>query len=299
MLHYLNKNRLWAPDDRVVLSVSGGVDSMVLLDIMAKTQRAHRGILQVLTFNHGLRVESETETHLVKQRCRTLGLPCNVKMLNVSSGSHLQERARQARLKEYSSQSSVVATGHHADDQAETLLFRLLRGSGPTGLRAMLPKQGQMVRPLLFAHKTEILRYATDNNVQWLDDPSNPNTARGRLRKIFPLLSTIRENPVEVLARTARVFAREEEFMTQIIEEQYQVIRSAQGLSLSILLNQHPAVQIRLIRRWLREYNISPSAVQMEAFLESSKKEGCQIQLSRGHRLFVTNRNLTLVLSDK
>ena len=152
---------------------------------------------------------------------------------------------------------------------------------------------------MLFVHKAEIVRYATDNNLQWIDDPSNPDTARGHLRKIFPLLSTIRENPVEVLARTARVFTREEDFMTQMIEEKYQAVTTEEGLLLQNVLDEHPAVQIRLLRRFLQDYSIFPSAVQMEAFLETSKKEGCQIQLSKGYRLLITNGIIKMVSSNK
>ena len=290
---------MWSPEETVVVAVSGGVDSIVLLDVLVKTQNAHRGQLQVITFDHGLRPESVAETHLVNNICTRWGVPCDMLSLNVDSGTHLQERARKARLKVYASLSSVVATGHHANDQAETVLFRLLRGSGPTGLRAMLPRQGQFVRPLLFVHKREIMRYAIDNQLQWLDDPSNSSTTRGDLRRLLPTLSAIRQNPVEVLARTARLFAREEDFFEHMIAAKLEEAQNGDRLDLALILKQHPAVQIRLLRRWLQNYQIFPSVAHMEAFLESSKREGSQIQLSGGYRLVIANKHVELVSPKK
>ncbi len=289
-LNYINLKRLWAVEQPVVLSVSGGVDSMVLLDIVVRTQGAHRGKMRVVTFDHGLRAESEQEVEMVRQIACEHNLTCDVHSLNLEKGSHLQERARIKRREILTGYTNhVIATAHHANDQAETVLYRLMRGTGLTGIRAMLPKQYQFVRPLLFAFKEEIIAYAELRKIPWMDDPSNPTSLRGQIRSVLPMLDRIRSNPVAGLARSARLLARDEDFVDGITNQKYQRIVQNKGLQLTELIKEHPAIQLRLLRKLAGEQKLVPSANQVEAFLDWNPSGGQGLSLSRGYHLVLRN----------
>ena len=138
----------------ICVGVSGGVDSMVLLDILHKTMRAHQGVLQVCAIDHQLRTQSAAECAFVYEESQKRGIPCVVKRMEITQGGNLYERARIQRQALLLQEGCTrIATGHHQNDQAETLLYRLLRGSGIDGLAGMTPQRGVWCRPLLFASK--------------------------------------------------------------------------------------------------------------------------------------------------
>ena len=138
VLESIRRHRLWEPGDRVLLAVSGGVDSMVLLHVVHQMRDAHGGALSVASIDHGLRPESAFEVEQVGRATAALGLPFQPFTLNLEAGSNLQARARDARQAALVSLGTDrIATGHHLDDQAETVLFHLLRGSGARGLQGM------------------------------------------------------------------------------------------------------------------------------------------------------------------
>ena len=157
VLNVIKRSKLWIPDECVTLAVSGGVDSMVMLDVLAQTQRSHRGNLQVVTFDHGFRVESAAEVQFVCQVCQTYDIPCIIQSLHLADGPNKQERARNARREVLSQLDGAIATAHHASDQAETVLFRMLRGSGLDGLKGMSPRSERWVKPLLMEFKESII----------------------------------------------------------------------------------------------------------------------------------------------
>jgi tRNA(Ile)-lysidine synthase len=187
---------------RVAVAVSGGVDSMALLHGLAELAPRHALSLSVVHVNHGLRgAESAADEVLVRERASALGLAVAVAQVDVraavaaASSSRtrptVQEAARRLRreaLDELARKLGAdhVATAHSADDQAETVLLRLLRGTGPSGL-AGIPRQGEggrLVRPLLRVSRAEVLAYARARKLVWREDRSNadPHYARSRLR---------------------------------------------------------------------------------------------------------------------
>ncbi len=185
-------NTLWPREDRdgpLGLAVSGGPDSVALL-LLARA--AMPGEIAVLTVDHGLRPEAEAETALVKMVCALLDVPCTVMKVHVGPGN-LQAKARDARyaaLRRWAEEEGIgaVATAHHADDQAETLLMRLARGSGLAGLagvRAATKVPGSdipLIRPLLWARKTDLAILVEKSGVAPAQDPSNGNMAYDRVR---------------------------------------------------------------------------------------------------------------------
>jgi tRNA(Ile)-lysidine synthase len=192
VLESIRRCALWSPGDTVAVAVSGGVDSLVLLHLLHRTVSAHGGTLTVLSADHGLRKESAAEVEGVRAVAQSLDIPFVGVRLNIEPGPNLAERARDARKEALLGLGTDrIATGHHEDDQAETVLYHLLRGSGMRGLRGMQPRDGQWVRPLLFESRAVIQTWAEADGLSWVEDPSNPHSQRGQLRRLMPLLDEV------------------------------------------------------------------------------------------------------------
>jgi tRNA(Ile)-lysidine synthase len=206
-----------ADESAILLAVSGGPDSTALLLMAASwaRRRGGRPRLEAATVDHGLRAESANEARAVAELCDRLGVPHRIlDWRGAKPGSRIQERAREARyalLGECADAigADVVVTAHHLDDQAETALFRLLRGSGIGGLRAMAARASRegvtIARPLLGFAKRELIAYCETQGVAFARDPSNddPRYARTRLRALGQALAA-EGLDAPALARLAR-----------------------------------------------------------------------------------------------
>lgn len=188
---------------KVVVSVSGGADSMALLSLLHQLQSTYRLTLSVAHVNHQLRIgEAIRDALFVERYADKLGLPfhkvdVDVKALKRRTGLSPQHAARQLRHDALQSLSrslaaTHIALGHTADDQAETLLMRLLRGGGPAGLAGMPAKRMPFVRPLLGVHRDFILEYLRTTDVPWVEDSSNANRSYLRNRVRLDLMPTLR-----------------------------------------------------------------------------------------------------------
>jgi tRNA(Ile)-lysidine synthase len=204
------------PDGRCGLAVSGGPDSLALLLLAAA---ARPGQVEAASVDHGLRPDSASEAAMVAEVCRGLGVPHAVLAVHVAEGSSLQAQAREARyaaLGRWARERGLaaVATAHHVDDQAETLLLRLARGSGVAGLAGVreqrLLRQGvALVRPLLAWRKAELVSLVEAAGLRAVDDPANrdPRHDRSRIRAL--LEGGDRLDPVR-LTRSAAALAEAE-----------------------------------------------------------------------------------------
>ena len=182
---------LSAPDERVGIAVSGGPDSLALLLLAAA---ARPGQVEAATIDHGLRKESADEARFVAGICDRLGIAHHVVRVSVGSGSSLQAQARAARYRALGDWAverglEAVATAHHADDQAETLLMRLARGAGLSGLSATRRKRVlepgiHLVRPLLGWRRQDLGAIVRAAGLEAVDDPANrdPRHDRSRFR---------------------------------------------------------------------------------------------------------------------
>ncbi len=195
----LRDERLWLRGDRILVAVSGGPDSMALLHVLA-TLRAKLGHEVVAHgVDHGLRAEASRELDVAEDFARSLDVPFARTQVLVVSGGNLQARARAARYEALrsaaaASSAAVIATAHHRDDRAETVLLRLLRGSGPRGLAVLPPRAGDLVRPLLRASRAAIDAHVARHAIPFSTDPSNrdPRFLRVRVRhELLPLLRAL------------------------------------------------------------------------------------------------------------
>lgn len=182
------------PGRHLVVGLSGGVDSVSLLHAVAR-QAPGRFSLSALHVHHGLSHDADRWAAFCAETCARLGVPFECAHVRVDRGAKdgLEAAARRARHGAFAAvDADWLVLAHHRDDQAETLLFRLLRGTGPTGLAAMRECSGRLLRPLLTIGRAEIEDYAHRHRLEWIEDESNADIRHSRnflRQKIFPELS--------------------------------------------------------------------------------------------------------------
>lgn len=199
----------------VLVAVSGGPDSVALLHLLAELAASLDVRLAVAHVAHGLRPEAEAEADFTQALADRLGLCCHIERVTVRREppwEGLEAEARRARHAALEGRARAIgaariATGHTADDQAETVLMRLLDGAGPRGLAAMAPVRGPFVRPLIATRRAEVLGYLAARGIRWCEDVSNRDLRfrRNRIRhEILPYLAQSgAPSLVEALCRTA------------------------------------------------------------------------------------------------
>lgn len=177
------------PDERIGIAVSGGADSMALL---SAAQACWPGQLEAASVDHGLRPEAREEAEMVSRWCRAAGVPHRVLTVASALQGNIQAAARQARyalLEEWRTERGLawLMTGHQADDQIETVLMRLGRGSGVGGLASVREQRAHVLRPLLSERRATLRRYCEARAIPFVDDPSNDDDRfdRVRLRKVL------------------------------------------------------------------------------------------------------------------
>lgn len=229
----IQRHRLLDKGDRVIVAVSGGADSVALLHLLLDVHKFYSLDLRVAHLNHSLRgSESDADEQFVCELAMRLDVPLVVERVPAREvpvrGKNLEGWARERRYDFFSrcavaESADRIALGHTMTDQAETLLMRLLRGSGTLGLASIPPKRGIFIRPLIDLQRQQILAYLESIGLEWREDVSNRDTRflRNRLRhELLPLLAG-RYNPniIEVLGHTAEVLREESDAMQLLAGE--------------------------------------------------------------------------------
>jgi tRNA(Ile)-lysidine synthase len=198
-LRTIREEHLFARGETVVVAVSGGPDSMALLHVLARLRAKVGHRLVAHGVDHGLRPEAAAELDVAEAFARGEGVPFGRTRVSVEPGGNLQARARAARYEALRAVASreggaVVATAHHREDRAETVLLRLLRGAGPRGLAVLPARARDLVRPFLRAPRAAIEAHLARHAVPFALDPSNldPRFLRVRVRReLLPLLRAL------------------------------------------------------------------------------------------------------------
>ncbi len=257
------------PAGRPILAlVSGGPDSMCLLHLLV---RVHSGPVGVLTVDHGLRAASAAEADAVCAAARGLGLAVHRVRLELEGGAGVQERARNARLEAAHDTArrhgyARIATGHTADDQAETVLMRIARGAGRTGALAMAPRRGRIIRPLLCLRATDTREWCVANGVATADDPSNGHEQYRRVRvrgELLPALERIHPGAAGNVVAFAGLLRDEAEVLERAVDEAWaRVADGAPGLRVDALQLEPPALQRLLVRRLIGGVGLPAGALE-------------------------------------
>lgn len=212
----IRRHAMFAGGERVLVAVSGGADSVALLHALLALRTELDVELHVVHVDHGLRPDSSRDAAFVTALAARLGVPADVATVDVPPSGSLEEAARHARYAALDARAASIgatriAIGHTADDQAETVVMRLLEGAGPRGLAAIPPVRGRIVRPLIETRRAAIVEMLRAAGHEWLEDPSNadPRFLRNRIRhEVMPALARVTPDVVDALTRTARL-ARE------------------------------------------------------------------------------------------
>ena len=247
---YMTEHNMVPPGGRILAAVSGGADSMCLLEVLRELQKRMKFEIRVLHVHHGLRESADRDLDFVSEFCRKAQIPFKAVRVDAAAyasqnGLSMEEGARSLRYRaleqaadewdreadkwdrevdewDKETQSGEqkdfcrIAVAHHVEDQAETVLFNLIRGSRLTGVRGMLPVNGRIIRPLLGCRRTEIESFLTSRGINWCEDETNEDTTYSRnllRREVIPLLEKINSKVCEHIAGTAEEVAETEEFL--------------------------------------------------------------------------------------
>jgi tRNA(Ile)-lysidine synthase len=256
-------DRLPGPFPRaVLLAFSGGLDSTVLLHLLAGL-REHREIrVRAVHFDHGISPHSQSWARHCVRVCDELGIPLQVERLHLRpDGQGLEAAARSARyafLENELEVDELLLTAHHRDDQSETLLLRLFRGAGGRGLAGLLPVRdfscGRIARPLLRFTRAGIHAYGTEHALRWVDDDSNVDTRfdRNHVRHaVLPALRSRWPGVDAVLARTAGLLADQRLLLEERAREDWQLCRKGDDLVRSACARLSDPRLRNLLVHWL------------------------------------------------
>jgi tRNA(Ile)-lysidine synthase len=256
------------PGDRIVAGISGGPDSVALLHALWELRGEFQLSLLAAHLDHRLRPDGEKEAGFVRKLAAKLGIPffggrADVRSYQEEKGLTVQEAAREVRyafLEEVArkNRAAKIALGHTADDQAESMIMRILRGSGTRGLSGIPPvRNGIFIRPLIAVWREEIESYLRRKRAGYLTDPSNqsPVYLRNRIRhELLPLLQQYNPRICQVLVQMAELFRGEEEFWETYLARKFAgVVRSRRKetlvLDVPALLSQPLPLRLRCLRR--------------------------------------------------
>jgi len=295
---FIQKKKLLGGIENILVACSGGPDSVALLFVLRALSRSLKLKLGVAHLNHQLRPEAKKDAEFVKKLANNLVLPffyteANTETVAKENKWSLEEAGRNLRYEFFEQVTKdegfdKVATAHTADDLAETVLLQLIRGTGgPTGIPA---KRGQIIRPILWATRQDVLEFVKQKKLTYRTDPSNKGKRffRNRVRnELLPLLEK-KYNPQirPALIRLAEIFEEEKKFLRaeaeNILKKSVVKENQALGLNLSVLSNVPKAIQREILQTVTnRHFDSSLDFVATERLLTLLEKPG-KIELAKG-----------------
>ena len=247
---------------RIGVALSGGLDSVVLLDAVCKSYP--KDVIYALHVHHGLQAKADEGLLFCEQLAKRYKINFDFRLLHLNTKSNIEAQARQARyeaLDEMCAQHQLdhLLLAHHQNDQAETVLLQLLRGAGVAGLAAMPAHKEQIIRnktinqktkqvkpqhtiqiwrPLLEQNRKQLEAYAKQQRLNWIEDPSNQDTRYRRnaiRKKILPELEQMQEGAITNLARSAQWLAQAQTLLDQLAQEDAKSITTNHHLKITAL----------------------------------------------------------------
>ena len=250
--------------DKVFACVSGGADSIFMLNKLYDLKKSLSYDLFVLHFNHKLRDEADSDEAFVRDRCKELGLEFYSSSALVGAYAKEnkiseEEAGRHLRYKffyEMAAADAKIALAHNRDDQAETVLQRIIRGSGLDGLVGMEFKKGRIIRPILNFYRKEIEDYLSENGLSYVIDKTNllPIYGRNKVRlKVLPMLEDLNPQVKDALVRLSENAREDVRFLDAYCLKRYEILLDAEGLDTSEFLKEDPSIQRRIIKLYLSD----------------------------------------------
>lgn len=292
LLAFVRRYEMVAPGDTVICAVSGGADSVALLFAMYLLRQKLDIRLEAAHFNHHLRgEESDRDEAFVRSLCDRYEIPLHVGSAWVQAGEKgLEAAARDARYAYFSTLSGKIATAHTANDNGETVLLHMVRGTGLKGLGAIAPVRGNVIRPMLMVTRAQVLAFLEEYHLDFVQDSSNDTDRflRNRLRhRVMPLLEE--ENPR--LAENLSAMA------LRLREDEAALDAMAENADVPALRAMSPALRGRALARFLQRSGVKePEAVHIELAekLVLSHKPSASADLPGGVKLCRQYDKLTI-----
>ncbi|MBO7184297.1 MAG: tRNA lysidine(34) synthetase TilS [Oscillospiraceae bacterium] len=280
---FVRRYELIVPGDEVVCAISGGADSVALLFTLYLLQQKLQFHLSAAHFNHQLRgAESDRDEDFVRTLCDRYDIPLHVGTAPVKPGKKgLEAAAREARYAFFDTLPGKIATAHTADDNAETVLMHLVRGTGLKGLGGITPQTKKLIRPMLTVTRQDVLDFLQEYCLQYVTDSSNTTDdfLRNRLRHhVMPLLTA--ENPrlAENLTTMALSLRQDEAYLQQAAAR-------ASTLEVEALRQMEPALRSRILENFLKENGVREPEyrhISMVQNLVFSSKPSARAELPGG-----------------
>ncbi len=263
----VQKHDMLRAGEHVLIGLSGGADSVCLLAVLDRLKPEMNLRITAAYLDHGLRpAETPAEVDFCRDLCGSFDIPFVIKMLNVLEHSKTeklskQESARDLRyraLQEIAAEVGAhrIAIGHHADDQAETILMRLFRGTGPSGMAGIPPVRKNIIRPLIDIERTQIESFLDAEGIAFMVDSSNQRDdyLRNKLRHhVMPAIKKLNRDVIKTMSRTAEICREEERFFgVQVTKTLMKMISRKTDSSIELFIAPMEAMDIVILRRVLR-----------------------------------------------
>jgi tRNA(Ile)-lysidine synthase len=293
----VEREGLVKPGDGVLAAVSGGPDSVCLLHLLWRLKKTVPFKLDAVTINHGLRKEAAKEVGRVAALCEKLGVPLFVRSIGVRefagrNKTSIETAARALRYGVFSKTASAagsaaVATGHTANDNAETIMMWLIRGTGAEGVSGIpvsrrLEGGVRVIRPMLSATRAEVMEYIRRNKLQYSIDRSNLSKeyTRNRIRaQVLPMLEKYNPRVVEHLFNFSQIMNRENDFMNDAARKAIRLCAAVGNSKITLdykrFLKYNKAIQLRIIK-----------------YIMPEKRSAAQVEFLREWFLFSSGRKL-------
>ena len=258
-------------NDKVVIGVSGGPDSICLLHLLYSIKKELGFEIVVAHINHQIRKVADSETEYVKDFCKNLGIECFVKKENITELAKKQkkgteEAGRQVRYDFFEevaqkAEANKIATAHNANDRAETVILNILRGSGISGLKGIeAMRDNKYIRPLILTNREEIEKYCEENKLNPRIDESNLESiySRNKVRNIvIPYIKKeFNQNIIQTINRLSDVATDENEYLQKLTKEKYNEISSIENGTIVLNLKKFNQLEL-VIKRRLILYTIN------------------------------------------
>ena len=321
---YISDNHLINKGDRILVALSGGVDSMVLAELLRKEGYD----IAFAHCNFHLRgQESDDDEQFVREYAERVGVKLFVRQFDtldyvennkvsvemaarelryawfndlINANEHLNASSAAQKVAGVSNERSEwnslrfdkLALAHHADDQIETFFINLLRGSGIKGLKAMQPRNGMYIRPLLWATRTEIKQFAGANNIQWREDSTNSDTVylRNKIRHdLMPVFDSIKPEAREKILESVSHLASENQLYRELLKEKLSQIETVDGVLHSIPKRHF---DLQLLFEWIRDFGFSYS--QCDSIFSSLNSEPGKEFYSADYQLVIEKETIEI-----
>ncbi len=304
--NFISVNKLIRPHEKVLVTVSGGIDSMVMAYLFLKSEIA----FEIAHCNFNLRGrESEQDELFVKDFCHTNNIKCHCKRFDTLTHAEknkisTQMAARELRYNWFNELCHInaidlIATAHHQNDVAETMLINMVKGTGIAGIHGILSKQNNIIRPLLFSHKNEITDYANTNLIKYREDSSNLKDTywRNKIRHhVLPVLEELNQNSINAFYELSKKVQENEfllnEKLKELKDKYTQIINGALHIDKTIL--KHASVKT-ILHFIIDEFGFNEANIEQIIAGKQPKIGSCF--LSHTHELLV-DRN-ALIISTK